>query len=61
MKEEDGGGWRVDRDGGGWRVDRDGAGWRVERDAPQHPGQSGSQTIAYVPSGVCRIGVPPID
>lgn len=59
--DRDGGGWRVDRDGGGWRYDRDGGGWRRERDEPHHPGDAGEEldTIYYVPTGVCRVGVPP--
>jgi hypothetical protein len=59
--DRDGGGWRVDRDGGGWRYDRDGGGWRRERDEPHHPGDAGQdlETIFYVPTGVCRVGVPP--
>jgi hypothetical protein len=62
MIEQDGGGWRRERDGGGWRIDRDGGGWRRERDAPQHPGyddDDDTDSIVYVPSGVCRIGVEP--
>jgi hypothetical protein len=60
MVEEDGGGWRSDRDGGGWRSDRDGGGWRRERDEPHHPGDAGDTlaTIYYVPTGVCRVGIP---
>ncbi len=69
MVEEDGGGWRIDRDGGGWRIDRDGGGWRYERDGggwrrerdePHHPGDAGQSldTIHYVPTGVCRVGIP---
>ncbi|MBT8400103.1 MAG: hypothetical protein KJO98_06480 [Rhodothermia bacterium] len=59
--DRDGGGWRIDRDGGGWRFDRDGGGWLRERDEPHHPGDAGDppQPIFYVPTGVCRIGVPP--
>ncbi len=63
MIEEDGGAWRIDRDGAGWRIDRDGAGWRRERDDPHHPGDEGDITLGsifYVPTGVCRIGVPPL-
>jgi len=71
MKEEDGGGWGVDRDGGGHRVDRDGGGHRVdrdgggvrkERDEPHHPAEAGDPalgTISYMPAGYCRIGVRP--
>jgi hypothetical protein len=59
--DRDGGGWRVDRDGGGWRYDRDGGGWQRERDEPHHPGDAGQdlEKIFYVPTGVCRVGVPP--
>ena len=62
MVEEDGGGWIRERDGGGWIVDRDGGGWIRDRDEPHHPGDAGDAlaTIYYVPTGVCRIGVPPL-
>ena len=59
--DRDGGGWRIDRDGGGWRYDRDGGGWRRERDEPHHPGDAGDAQLSqiyYVPTGVCRVGVP---
>jgi hypothetical protein len=71
MKEEDGGGWgvdrdggghRVDRDGGGHRVDRDGSGVRKERDEPHHPKDAGDPSLGevhYFPAGYCRIGVRP--
>lgn len=72
MKEEDGGGWGVDRDGGGHRVDRDGGGHRVdrdgggvrkERDEPHHPADASSlgpdDKVIYMPAGYCRIGVRP--
>ena len=72
MKEEDGGGWGVDRDGGGHRIDRDGGGHRVdrdgggvrkERDEPHHPSEAGDlgddDKVIYMPAGYCRIGVRP--
>lgn len=72
MKEEDGGGWGVDRDGGGHRIDRDGGGHRVdrdgggvrkERDEPHHPADASSlgddDKVIYYPAGYCRIGVRP--
>ena len=59
MVEEDGGGHSVDRDGGGHRVDRDGGGGRKERDEPHHPADAGGplDTVDYVPTATCRVGV----
>lgn len=67
--DRDGGGWRIDRDGGGWRYDRDGngdnedddsGGWLRIRTEPHHPGNAGDdlEKIYYIPTGVCRVGVP---